>query len=51
MKVSMNNTFKLYELDPKPEDLTMNKLKIFLKYIGGLNPCLLHKTGMIYGWE
>lgn len=23
---------KLYELDPKPEDLTINRLKVFLKY-------------------
>ena len=29
MKVSIKSTKKLYKLDPKPDDLTMNRLKIF----------------------
>jgi len=40
---------KLCELDPKPKDLTMSKLKIFI--IGRLNSYLLQKIGMTYGSE
>jgi len=50
MKVSINvRLIKLYKLDPKPEDLSKNKLKIY--NIGGLNSCLLHKTEIIFRWE
>jgi len=49
-KLSIKSAFKLYELDPKPEDLTMSRLKIFYKKsLEGRTRVCGKKTGMTCG--
>jgi len=48
VKTSLNRALiKLIELNPKPSDLVMNRLKIIYIDIGGPNPHMWKNVGMI----
>jgi len=48
MKVSMKCALVIWI---RPETKRFNHEQAEDTCIGGLHPCLLQKTGMIYGWE
>jgi len=47
-EVSLLTVKQLVKLNPKPCDLTMDKLRGVESQ--GLYSCMLHNTGMICGW-